>query len=296
MYSMTLLNNLFDPFCQWIHSFLPPGKMVKFSPAPPPRKNWAQKHVFWESKKITVIFKAKTFPAPPPGQNRPFFLGGGAGSMDSLFLWKIKFNVNDSTHRMLSKVYRFFFGARFLVPTYLFWEKHSVFFFIPVGKRRRKKIRTLKNATTKKGRKRTKKEIRFSFSIPKFICIFKKNDLSFLKWPVSEKIASEQPNFDTQIHWQVFIIWACRFFSIPAGGKTEKKKQNPENRSNFFWTFFFIFFCFFFPRNEKKKRGNFPIYFFLSQNQEIRIWRRKKNGIPLMLSVFFFSFSHFKKT
>ena len=157
---MTLLNNLFDPFCQWIHVFLPPGKMVKFSPAPPPpRKNWAQKHVFWESKKITVIFKAKTFPAPPPpGQNRPFFLGR-AGSMDSLFLWKIKFNVNDSTHKMLSKVYRFFFGVRFLVPTYLFWEKHSVFFFsFQWEKKGEKKSEPWKTQQQKKGENEQKKK------------------------------------------------------------------------------------------------------------------------------------------
>ena len=42
--------------------------------------------IFWEDKKNTSIFKAKIFSCPPPGQNGPFFLGGGAGSMDSLYV------------------------------------------------------------------------------------------------------------------------------------------------------------------------------------------------------------------
>ena len=98
-------------------------------------------------------------------------------------------------HTNVVKGIPFFFPARdsWYLPT-SFEKKKSVFFFHSSGKKKEKKIRTLKNATTKKERKRTKKEIRFSFSIPKFICIFKKNDL------VSEKIASEQPNFDTQIY------------------------------------------------------------------------------------------------
>ena len=50
---------------QWIHSFLPPPQEKWSNFLLPPRKNWAQKHVFWESKKITIIFNAKTFPAPP---------------------------------------------------------------------------------------------------------------------------------------------------------------------------------------------------------------------------------------
>ena len=169
-------------------------------------------------------------------------------------------------HTKCCQRYTVFFQCEILGTYLLLLRKKFRFFSFQREKKRRKKIRTLKNATTKKERKRTKKEIRFSFSIPKFIYTFEKNNLAFLKWPVSEKIASEQPNFDTQIHWQVFIknyiIWVCRFFPIPAGEKTEKKKQKPENPPNFFCTFFSIFFCFFSPRT-KKKTGNFPFFFWV---------------------------------
>ena len=61
---------------------------------PPPRKNWAQKHVFWESKKITVIFKAKTFPAPPQDKIGHFSWGGGRIYGFTGFQRKIFFHPN----------------------------------------------------------------------------------------------------------------------------------------------------------------------------------------------------------
>ena len=178
---------------------------------------------------------------------------------------------------MLSKVYRFFF-RREILGTYLplLRKKNPFFFFNSSGKKKEKKIRTLKNATTKKERKRTKKEIRFSFSIPKFICTFEKNDLSFLKWPVSEKIASEQPNFDTQIHWQVFIknyiIWVSRFFPFPRGRK-RRKKTEPWKPFKFFLHFFLHFF---FLRTKKKNGAIFlPTFFFESKQRNKNLVGKK---------------------
>ena len=93
------------------------------------------------------------------------------------------------------------------------------------------------------------------------------------------------------------------FFSIPAGGEMEKKKQNPRNRSYFFCTFFPHFFLFPLipphtpPANEKKKRGNFPTYLFWGGKPRKKNLapEKKRYKFPLMLSSVFFSVSHISR-